>query len=30
LLSETLVLTTSRVECVLGVLQAHGCLWGAP
>src|SRR2546422_201024 len=30
LLSETLVLTTSRVECLLGVLQAHGCLWGAP
>ena len=30
LLSETLVLTTSRFECLLGVLQAHGCLWGAP
>src|SRR5512132_2394084 len=30
LLSETLVLTTSRVECLLGLLQAHGCLRGAP
>src|SRR5215208_2413811 len=30
LLSEPLVLTTSRFEGLLGVLQAHGFLWGAP
>jgi hypothetical protein len=29
-LSETLVLTTSPFEGLLGVLQAHGALWGAP
>src|ERR1043166_3986352 len=29
LLRETLVLTTGRCEHLLGVLQAHGCLWGA-
>src|SRR5215475_76786 len=28
LLSETLVLTTGRCERVLGLLQAHGFLWG--
>ena len=29
LLSETLVLTTGRFERLLGLLQAHGFLWGA-
>jgi hypothetical protein len=29
LLRETLVLTTGRCEHLLGVLQAHGFLWGA-
>ena len=29
LLSEALVLTTGRFERLLGLLQAHGCLWGA-
>src|SRR4029434_8165688 len=28
LLSEALVLTTGRFECVLSLLQAHGFLWG--
>ena len=29
LLSEALVLTTGRFERLLGLLQAHGRLWGA-
>src|SRR4029453_8314322 len=29
LLSETLVLTAGRFECLLGLLQTHECLWGA-
>src|SRR5215468_3436867 len=28
LLSEALVLTACRGECLLGLLQAHGCFWG--
>jgi hypothetical protein len=28
LLSEALVLTTRRFECLLGLLQAHGFFWG--
>src|SRR6476659_3921980 len=28
LLSEALMLTTGRFECLLGLLQAHGFFWG--